>query len=113
VQRVEEVVAEILAEPIWKWCGGGGAMHGGALGGVMASGGGREARPARGGESERARGETGDARRLQRCEHGCGVDARQPRGTLFLCAIGHDQTEISVLGVKGVSHRAISSLIIS
>jgi hypothetical protein len=36
-------------------------VRGGALGGAMASGGGREARPVGGGESERARGETGDA----------------------------------------------------
>jgi hypothetical protein len=29
-------VAEILAETIWKQCGGGRAVHGGALGGTMA-----------------------------------------------------------------------------
>jgi hypothetical protein len=29
-------MAEVFAELIWKWCGGGGAARGGALGGMMA-----------------------------------------------------------------------------
>jgi hypothetical protein len=76
-------------------------VHGGALGGAMASGGGRKARPEGGGESERARGETGDARRLQFCEHGHDIDAQQPRGALLQTTVGHDQAEISASGVKG------------
>jgi hypothetical protein len=69
-------VAGILAEQIWKWCGGGGDLRGGARGGAMASGGIRRVRPERGGASERARGETGDTRRLQHCERERGIDAR-------------------------------------
>jgi predicted metal-binding protein len=39
---------------------------------------------------ERARGETGDVRCLQHCEHGCSIDAQQPHGALFLTTVGHD-----------------------
>jgi hypothetical protein len=106
-------MAEILAEQIWKWCGGGGDVRGGALDGATTSGGGRKARPEGGEESEQARGKTGDARRLQHCEHGHGIDARQPRGAPFLTAVGHDQTEISVSGVKGVTDNRTLSLHIS
>jgi hypothetical protein len=42
-------MAEVLANTIQLRCGGGGATHG-----AMVSGGGREARPEGGGESERA-----------------------------------------------------------
>jgi hypothetical protein len=28
---------KVLAKPIWKWCGGGGAARGGALSGAMAA----------------------------------------------------------------------------
>jgi hypothetical protein len=70
VQRVEEVVAEVLAGVILLRCGGGGATHGGDHGGAMVSGGGRRRAPRRKKANAWPRREPMGAWHLRECEHG-------------------------------------------
>jgi hypothetical protein len=98
-----------LAEPIWKWCGGGRAARGGALGGAMAV--------ALCSERTRARPEVGEVVRARLfLLQADAVDivmlharAGEPRDSLLLTLVGYRAQLVLIQSLMASTDRAIST----